>query len=171
MSILAIPCTSQGRSFCQRSSRWQPVCASLLGIDNVRSIDNPEGGIVAFNCVYPDTRLYQVNVEAFANDLAEYPDGNSFVLSTKDNSLDPVVTVTLQKVTENAHGKPLPNLLTEVSEPLTMAITKKTAQDNILADQAMADDDFDFALGGDSDYECFQVFKDIPGLLADTVRQ
>ncbi|KIW93929.1 uncharacterized protein Z519_05244 [Cladophialophora bantiana CBS 173.52] len=129
--------------------------ASLLGIDNICSIHSPEDGIVAFNYVYPDSHRLQVHVEAFANDLAEYPDGNSFVLSTKDNSLDPIVTETLQKVTENAHGKPLPNLLTEVSELLTAAITKESAQDNTLADQAMADDDFDLTLEGVSDDECF----------------
>ncbi|EXJ67787.1 uncharacterized protein A1O5_09133 [Cladophialophora psammophila CBS 110553] len=137
--------------------------ASRLGIDNIRNIHSPEDGIVAFNYVYPDNHLFRVNVEAFANDLAEYPDGNSFVLSTKDNSLDPIVAGTLQKVTENAHGKPLPKLLTEVSELLTTAITKESAQDCTLADQAIADDDFDLAMEGDSDDECFGLAALDPG--------
>ncbi|KIX99840.1 uncharacterized protein Z520_04476 [Fonsecaea multimorphosa CBS 102226] len=129
--------------------------ANRLRIERIHSIHSPEEGVVAFTYVYPTGNLEQVNIEAFANDLGEYPDGNSFMVCSKDTSLDPVVARTLQKVTENAHGKSVIDLVTEVAGLLTMVMTGDRVQEDLITGYLMEDDEFEFIFEGDSDNECF----------------
>ncbi|OAP59390.1 hypothetical protein AYL99_06688 [Fonsecaea erecta] len=129
--------------------------ATDLEIENIHSIHSPEEGVVAFTYASLNSQVDQVNIQAFANDLGEYPDGNSFVLCSNDASLDPVVGETLHKATENAHGKSIVKLLTEVAALLATAMTKGRNQEDTTTDHVMEDDGFDFAFEGDSDDECF----------------
>ncbi|KIW80569.1 hypothetical protein Z517_07185 [Fonsecaea pedrosoi CBS 271.37] len=128
------------------------AAANRMKIENIENVCGLEEGLFIFTYVHPGSSL-RVTIEVFANDLGEYPDGNSFVLYTKDTSHDPIVAETLCKVTEHAHGKPVIDLLTEIAELLASVTGKGYVQENIGDDHVKEENDFDFDFESDSDID------------------
>ena len=123
------------------------------GIHDVRS---PDEGIVLFTYVYPLHPFHKVDIQACATDLGEYPDGNSFMLCTADETVHHVIPNALQRLTESAHGKSLSDLFSEVSEALTTAVSAGTSLDNTPDEKVTGENDFDFDFEGeDSDSDFF----------------
>ena len=132
--------------------------AGLLLKDGIHDVLSPDEGIVAFTYVCPTTPSYKVNIQACATDLGEYPDGNSFMLCTEDDTTEPIIPRTLQSVTESAHGKSLIDILSEVSQSLTLAISTGSSPDDT-SNENLNDDDgeLDFDFEDDSDNEFFSL--------------
>lgn len=102
---------------------------SLWAIDSIRGVHNPEEGQV--NCIYTyahNSVVRDVNIQLYATDLSEYPDGNSFLVFTSDALVDPIIPRTLEAVAQQAHGKPISLVLTEVSRRLNIAFSEGAAE-------------------------------------------
>ena len=125
-------------------------------IQDVRSLDE---GIVNFTYIYPMNPLHKINLQACATDLSEYPDGNSFMLCTDDDSLQPAIPRALQRLSESAHGKHLCHLLSEVSDALTIAISMGDSLEDAAKEPAQEDDDFDFDFEEETDHHFFGAPK------------
>ncbi|OCT47151.1 putative ubiquitin conjugating enzyme [Cladophialophora carrionii] len=141
--------------------------AGRLGSKHIHGVRSPEEGIVIFTYVYPTSPFHDVDIQAYATDLEEYPDGNSFMLCTQDESAEPVVSTVLQKLSGSANGKSLGSLLSEVSESLTIAISAGAVVDNISQEVKDDADDFDFDFEGDSDNEFFGPVESKPSSSTD----
>jgi ubiquitin-conjugating enzyme E2 Q len=136
--------------------------AGRLSNERFHSVRSSDEGVVIFTYVYPTGPFHNVNIQACATDLGEYPDGNSFMLCTEDESPDPIVPTILQRLTEGAHGKSLVSLLTEVSESLTIAISSGSLLDYNPEEEVQDADDFDFEFDNDSDNEFFGCVQSKP---------
>ncbi|EXJ82775.1 hypothetical protein A1O3_06590 [Capronia epimyces CBS 606.96] len=118
--------------------------ASLAVIGQIQGVHSPDEGLIS--CLYTHTKAsepYHVRVQLYTTNLDEYPNGNSYMLYTDDENVDPTIPQALQKVTDNSTGKTLPAILTEVSERLTAAImchTEEKAESESGVDNS---DDFD----------------------------
>ncbi|EXJ57444.1 hypothetical protein A1O7_07792 [Cladophialophora yegresii CBS 114405] len=138
-----------------------------LDNERIHGVRSPEEGTVIFTYVSPTSPFDNVDIQAYATDLGEYPDGNSFVLCTQDESAGHVVSTVLQRLTGSAHGKSLVSLLSEVSESLTIAISAGYPADNKTEEGIQDADDFDFDFEGDSDNEFFGPVESKPSSSAD----
>ncbi|KAJ9610643.1 hypothetical protein H2200_005420 [Cladophialophora chaetospira] len=125
----------------------------------IHDVQTPDEGIITFTYLYPTSPFHRVTIQACATDLGEYPDGNSFMLCTEDDAPHPTVPTTLQRLTESAHGKSLTDLLSEVAENLTTAISTGSSPDDTTDDtfdeDAQDEDDFGFEFENDSDHDFF----------------
>ncbi|EXJ87931.1 hypothetical protein A1O1_04858 [Capronia coronata CBS 617.96] len=104
--------------------------ANLADIAQLENVHSPDEGLVS--CVYtypPSAAPCRVGIQMCTTNIDEYPDGNSFMLYTDDEDINPVIPQTLQRVTENATGKTLPDILSEVSQRLTAAITRQIGEE------------------------------------------
>lgn len=133
--------------------------ASTSETPNIQGVHTPDEGVVS--CVYTcgDGPVpSNVNIQLCATSLDEYPDGNSFMLFTDDEYIDPLIPQTLQTVGAHAHGKSLSHVLSEVSRQLSTILARGGEDDNDDDDDddALEDgDDFDFDFEYDSDGEDF----------------
>jgi len=136
--------------------------------DGIHDVQTPDEGIVTFTYVHPDSPFQRVNIQACATDMGEYPDGNSFMLCTEDDDPQPTIPATLERLTESAHGKSLMDLLSEVAENLTMAISRGPSLDVTPKDtpkeDAQEEDGFDFDFENDSDNEFFGAINRNPSV-------
>lgn len=125
-------------------------------VHDVLSLDDET---VAFTYTYGASPFHKVNIKAYATDLDEYPDGNSFRLCTEDEFYDDTIPYTLELLSNKAHGLLLVDLLARVSESLTTALSADSPQDHSMGDAsdpgAQEDEDFDFDLDDDIDDKVF----------------
>lgn len=125
-------------------------------IHDVLSLDDET---VAFTYTYAASPFHKVNIKAYATDLDEYPDGNSFRLCTEDEFHEETIPYKLELLSNKAHGLLLVDLLTRVSESLTIALSTDSPNDHSMEDVsdpgAQGFEDFDFDLDDDIDDNFF----------------
>jgi ubiquitin-conjugating enzyme E2 Q len=118
---------------------------SLPIIPGIQGVHTPDEGIIS--CIYTyrqGSASCNVNISICASDVDEYPDGNSFMLYTEDESADPIISTTLHKVTDCAHGRTLPEILSETSRCITAAISHDKKEQEGTSDADLDDFDFDY---------------------------
>lgn len=124
---------------------------AVAGIHGVQSL---EEGLVSCRFIgnQPENKVpIDVDIQMCTTDLDEYPDGNSFVLFTNDESLSGIIPETLQDLSNHTHGLPLSSVLESVSQRLTQIITDgvtKEAHNGIQSEES----DFDFEDDSDIDF-------------------
>ncbi|KAI1629367.1 ubiquitin-conjugating enzyme E2 Q [Exophiala viscosa] len=124
--------------------------ASSSKTPNIEGVHTPDEGVVS--CMYTcnENRVWRyVNINFCATNLDEYPDGNSFMLYTDDEHIDPSIPQTLEAVGADAHGKSLSEVLSEVSQRLSATLSDdgENNTDTVLEDGD--EDDFDFEYDSD----------------------
>ena len=151
--------------------------AGLVMKDGIQDVLSPDEGIVTFTYIYSANPLHKVDIQACATDLGEYPYGNSFILYTKDDTTESVIPKTLQKISEDAHGKSLTKVLSDVSQILARALSVGSPPAEVMtiesspavasnSKQQEDDGDFDFDFEGASDEEVFGLADRQPGSTA-----
>ncbi|KEF60697.1 uncharacterized protein A1O9_02258 [Exophiala aquamarina CBS 119918] len=123
-------------------------------VAGIHAVQSPEEGVVACRliCSQPENKLpIDVDIQMCATDLDEYPDGNSFVLFTNDESLSGIIPETLQDLSNNTHGQLLSSVLETISQRLTQVITCGLAK-NLHNDIQSEEPDFEFEEDSDIDF-------------------
>ena len=91
---------------------------------DITAVHSPDEGIVA--CEYTSSRsvLPQTySIRLLALDISEYPNGNTYMLYTEDDKVDPRVPKTFDVLNPLLNGKSIPEALVEISRGLTDSLT------------------------------------------------
>lgn len=134
--------------------------ANLSVIPHIDDVHSPDEGLISCIYTYPqDAEQRHLSIQLCTTDLDEYPHGNSFMLYTDDENMDPVIPKTLQKITDNAMGKTLPAVLSEVSQRLNAAIMNEAGEEDDGSEEGG-----DLSQDFDPDLENYDSDDDIFGL-------
>ncbi|ETN41448.1 uncharacterized protein HMPREF1541_03384 [Cyphellophora europaea CBS 101466] len=101
----------------------------------VSGIHSPDEGLTAF--IFSYTKADQpcsCNLKLLMTDVDEYPEGNTYMLFTDDETADQNITNTLDTMTAVLIGQPLANALIEISRSLLSAVTHGQASNPIALD-------------------------------------
>lgn len=137
-----------------------------MQITNVRKTDD---NIVGFSYTYvKDGRPLEVNVQACAADVDEYPDGNTYFLYTDDVNADPVIAKGLEHLTDAVTSKSIPEVLLTVTASLRHVLTLGQSANPIDLDGDHDDNDsFVSAREDIDDYDLEQYSDDDGALFGD----
>lgn len=101
------------------------------------NLHSPDEGIIAFTfCYAKNGQSRSCKLKLLALDTDEYPDGNTYMLFTDDDSTDKTISSRLEVITAVLMGKPLTEALAEVSQALQVAVTSGQAGNPIKFDSS-----------------------------------
>lgn len=123
-------------------------------VTGIQSIQSREEGVVScrFTCRPNENEPpIDVDIQLCGTDLDEYPDGNSFMIFTNDESLNGIIPNTLQDLSGHAHGQSISSVLKDVSQRLTQVVTCGLTENSCTGTQ-FEEADFDFEEDSDLDF-------------------
>jgi ubiquitin-conjugating enzyme E2 Q len=135
----------------------------------ISHVRNVEEGVVAFRFSYAKDGLPRdCTIRLLAMDVDEYPDGNTYMVYTEDDRIDPAIPTTFEILSPLLLGKSVRQALQELSRGLTDALTRGQHTNPIsVNDDAEEDSDADdFLEAADSDDEAFGLNDPKPKLPA-----
>ena len=85
----------------------------------ISAVHSPDEAMTAFTfCHTQEGRSRSCNMKILAQDVDEYPDGNTYILFTDDENADPGLVQKFDIIASQLPGKPLLDALTAVSRAL-----------------------------------------------------
>ena len=91
---------------------------------DITAVHSPEESTIAFEYTFSRSVLPQTyGIRLLAYDVSEYPDGNTWMLYTEDDGVDPRLLQTFEVLNPVLSGKSIPEALLEVSRGLTDSLT------------------------------------------------
>ena len=112
---------------------------------DVSHVQNLEEGVISFQFNYAKGSFYrECSIRMLAMDVDEYPDGNSYMIYTEDDSIDPNIPKTFEILSPLLIGKPIREALQELSRGLTDAMTRGQHHNPIPLDESAGSEEDDF---------------------------
>ncbi|KAG9776209.1 hypothetical protein KCU88_g4945, partial [Aureobasidium melanogenum] len=150
----------------QRLFKQHVTEASLADIAHIKGVRSPDDGLIS--CTYTDAELHSASIQVCTTNLDNYPQGNSFMLYTDDENVDPIIPRTLQEVTDRARGKTVFAMLSELSQRLTAAFTSQGGEatsdiEEASQDSEVFDTDSDLSASEDEDFDFSELIQHGPG--------
>ncbi len=132
---------------------------------DVSHIQNVEEGVLSFQFNYAkDGVRRDCSVRLLAMDIDEYPDGNSYMVYTEDDNIDPNIPKTFEILSPLLVGKPVREALQELSRGLTDALTSGQHHNPIALDESEESEADDFIEDEDFENEIFGLQNQRPKL-------
>lgn len=129
----------------------------------ISAIYSPDEGIAAFTFSYAkDNVARSCELKLLATDVDEYPDGNTYMLFTDDDTTDRTITKKLEIINAVLMGRPLTQALAEISQSLQLTLSSGRSDNPIALDESESgtQEEAEEDQPGDSDDDLADYYDD-----------
>ena len=133
---------------------------------NISHVQNVDEGVVAFQFDHVKEGLHRdCSIRLLAMDIDEYPDGNTYMIYTEDERIDPQIPQAFEILSPLLFGRSIKEALQEISTGLTDALTRGEHHNPIdIDDQSQELDADDFIEDDEYDDDIFGLEDQVPKL-------